>query len=173
MHGVGGTLFSFVSNGECTAVPVTVSSLELEDDFSEDDEVVDVFDVDDVDDVDDDESDLELSEVEVLDVFPLLQLSELWRLRGASECTLFLLVGSSLPSTLGCIPLLEISKGAADAEKYSECVDSYLSFYQNFVHKMYMCTYLLFFQPYYKMFRFPEAQVGYLREIFVSDIILC
>ena len=128
MHGVGGTLFSFVSNGECTAVPVTVSSLELEDDFSEDDEVVDVFDVDDVDDVDDDESDLELSEVEVLDVFPLLQLSELWRLRGASECTLFLLVGSSLPSTLGCIPLLEISKGAAAAEKYSECIDSYLSF---------------------------------------------
>ena len=117
MHGIGGILFSFVSNGICAAVPVADSGLELEDDFSEDDEVVDEVDVDDVDDVADDESDLELSEVEVLDVFPLLQLSELWRLRGASECTLFLLVGSSLPSTLGCIPLLEISKGAAAAER--------------------------------------------------------
>ena len=117
MHVVGGTLFSFVSNGECTILPVADSGLELEDELSEDNEVVDEVDVDDVDDVDDDESDLELSEVEVLDVFPLLQLSELWRLRGASECTLFLLVGSSLPSILGCIPLLEIFKGAAAAEK--------------------------------------------------------
>ena len=106
MHGVGSISFSFFSNCVCTAVPVKDSGLELEDDFSEDDEVVDVFDVDDVDDVDDDESDLELSEVEVLDVFPLLQLSELWRLRGPSECKLSLLVGSSLPSILGTISLL-------------------------------------------------------------------
>ena len=121
LHGVGGTLFSFSSNGDSTVVPVADSGLELEDDFSEDDEVVDEVDVDDVDDVDDDESDLELSEVEVLDVFPLLQLSELWRLRGVSECTLSLLVGSYLPSILGSISLLEIFKGTVAAEKYSGC----------------------------------------------------
>ena len=121
MHGVGSISFSIFSNGICTAVPVADSGLELEDDFSEDDEVVDVFDVDDVEDVDDDESDLELSEVEVLDVFPLLQLSELWRLRGVSECTLSLLVGSYLPSILGSISLLEIFKGTVAAEKYSGC----------------------------------------------------
>ena len=121
MHGVGSTLFSFVSIGECTILPVADSGLELEDEFSEDDEVVDEVDVDDVEDVDDDEPDLELSEVEVLDVFPLLQLSELWRLRGPSECKLSLLVGSSLPSILGTISLLQTSKGAVTAEKYSGC----------------------------------------------------
>ena len=121
MHGVGSISFSIFSNGICTAVPVADSGLELEDDFSEDDEVVDVFDVDDVEDVDDDEPDLELSEVEVLDVFPLLQLSELWRLRGPSECKLSVIVGSSLPSILGTISLLETSKGAVTAEKYSGC----------------------------------------------------
>ena len=121
MHVVGGTLFSFVSNGECTILPVADSGLELEDEFSEDDEVVDKVDVDDIDDVDDDEPDLELSEVEVLDVFPLLQLSELWRLRGPSECKLSVIVGSSLPSILGTISLLETSKGAVAAEKYSGC----------------------------------------------------
>ena len=121
MHKVGGTLFSCDSNDERTAVPVADSSLELEDDFSEDDEVVVVFDEDDVEDVDDDESDLELSEVEVLDVFPLLQLSELWRLRGTSECTIFLFVGSSSPSIFGSVSLLEIFKGTEAAETYSGC----------------------------------------------------
>ena len=171
MHGLGGTLFSFVSNGDCTILPVADSGLELEDEFSEDDEVVDEVDVDDVEDVDDDEPDLELSEVEVLDVFPLLQLSELWRLIGASECTLSLFLGSSLPSILGSISLLDISKGSVAAERI-EGVDSYFCFYRIFLHNMYMCTYLLFFQPHYKMFRFPEAQVSYLRENVFSDTML-